>query len=414
MHTSQTPIQNNNANGQQITLGTGFYVGVASRPCYGVRFWAPLTNTGTYTVSLWQQTTDDDPNGTGTGTLITSQAALASSITANAWNVVLFPSSVNVTSGQMWRVAVHTSSGRYVASANFFSSNSLSGDDVVLYQSGDDPLGTGTVRNGLFLDNANGYPNTVFQASDYFVEPWMTASGLSGALGRVSVACAARSVPAAPKAANLGRVTESHTARAATAAKARTAGRVTVSEAARTLSRAKSRAVGRVVSPDAARSVSRSKLASMGRVTVAESARVTGRLKSAALGRAVSAEAARPLAAGLTVPVSPVVVAEASRAVSRQKARALARVLAGESARSVLRAKARSTGRVLAAETALAVLRRKAVALSAVTVGETARHVSTPQDGNLGRVSESATARNVGVISGSDLIGQWGTDIGLG
>ncbi len=393
MHGATPPTANNNANGQPITLGTGFFLTVASKTVYGVRFFVPLTNTGTYTASLWQQTSDDDPNGTGTGTLLATQAATAGTLTANTWNVILFSSPVVISNTLMYRVGVHTSSGRYVGTTNGFNGVSISGDGVTLYQSGDDPLGTGTVRNGIFLDNANGYPNTVFSATDYFVEPWVTASGLSGSLGRVSCAESARSVGAA-KALSAGRVTESHTARTTAPARARTAGRVTVSEAARVVSRAKSRAIGRVVSPDAARSVSRTKVAALGRVLVADSARSMARLKAAALGRVVETSAARPTGAGLTLAISRATVAEAAGAVRVGLKGIAGRVTVTESARVVSRRKARALGRVLVAENARGILRAQAVAVA--------------------RVSEASTARTVGAVSGSELVGQWGTDIGLG
>lgn len=371
IHTVETPLNTDVNNGQQITLGVGFQLNVSAKNCYGVRFWAPGTNTGTYTALLWVATADDTP---GAGTELARKAVASTSITAGGWNVILFDTPVAMSNANVYKVGVHTSSGRYVSRASVFTSAGITGDDITLYQAGSDPVGLGSMLNGVFLDGALGYPAGHFNSADYYSEPVVTTSGLSAAIGRVAVADSARSVPAVAKARVIGRVTETHTARPATRAKARTAGRVTVSEAARLVSRAKVRAVGRVVSPDAARSVSRAKSGGLARVSVAETSRVVGRLKSAALGRVAASDVARPLAIGLTVPVSLVTVAETGRSVSRQKLRALSSVLVAENARGVLRAQA-------------------------VAVG---------------RVSEAAVARNVGVVSGAELVGQWGIDIGLG
>jgi hypothetical protein len=370
MHTTETPLNTDVNNGQQITLGTGFQLNVSSKTCYGVRFWGPGTNSGTYTAKLWQATADDSP---GAGTELASKAVSSAGITAGAWNVILFDTPVSMSNANVYKSSVHTSSGRYVSRSGVFTSAGITGDDITLYQAGSDPVGLGSMLNGVFADGADAYPASAFNASDYYVEPVVTTSGLSAALGRVSVAETARAVGAA-KARSAGRVTESHTARSATAAKARTAGRVVVSEAARTMGRTKTAALGRVVSPDTARAVSRAKSGGLARVSVAEQARPSTRLKSAALGRVVILEAARPVGAGLAASISRATVAEISRAVSRAKLRALSRVLVADNARGILRAQAAAVA----------------------------------------RVSEASSARTVGAISGSELIGQWGIDIGLG
>lgn len=371
IHTVEAPASLDVSNGQQITLGVGFQLNVSSKTCYGVRFWAPGTNTGTYTASLWQATADDTP---GAGTELAIKAVSSASITAGTWNVILFDTPVVMSNANVYKASVHTSSGRFVLTGAAFSSAGITGDDITLYRAGEDPVGLGSMLNGIFLDGAYGYPAGYFNASDYFVEPWVTVgSGQSASIGAVSVAESSRAVARA-KAVVAARVTETHTARVATHAKARTAGRVAVSETARATSRLKSRALGRVVSPDAARSVSRTKSGGLARVSVAESARTAARLKAATLGRATYVEVARPLGTGISIVAGRATVADTARSVSRQKLRQLSRVLVAENARGVLRAQA-------------------------VAVG---------------RASEASVARNLGAIIGSDLVGQWGTDIGLG
>jgi hypothetical protein len=351
IHTVETPSGLDNANGQQITLGVGFQLNVASKTCYGVRFWAPATNTGTYTALLYEATDDDV---VATGTELTRKAISSASITAGTWNVILFDTPVSLVNTKLYKASVHTSSGRYVNRASVFAGADITGDGITLYQNGADPIGLGSMRNGVFLDNALGYPTTQFSSSDYYVEPWVTAAGgLSGSAGRVTVADSGRTVGSA-KARSAGRVTESHTARSMAAAKSRTAGRVAVFEASR--------------------AVTRTKVAPLGRVSVADTARIVARAKSAAVGRVATSEAARPIGSVLQAATGRVAVTDTARAVSRAKLRALGRVLVAENARGVLRAQAAA----------------------------------------IGRVSETSVARNVGALIGSDLIATWGIDIGLG
>jgi hypothetical protein len=169
-------------NGNAISLGVRFMVDEALS-LGGVTFYAPATNTGTYSFALYETTSDDDPNGSGTGTLIDSGSIAAASITPSAWNDLTLP--VDVEPGIVYTARVHTSSGRFVNTPNAFVSAGLSGNGVTLLQTGASPSPPtlGSMLNGVFLDNALGYPNTRFNDADYGIDVWLaTEDAIDAAL----------------------------------------------------------------------------------------------------------------------------------------------------------------------------------------------------------------------------------------
>jgi hypothetical protein len=174
--TSWTPTQGDIANGNPITLGVRF-TAAGSIPLRGVAFFAPATNTGTYTAALWQTTSDDDGVTPGTGTLIDQVSVMDASITAGAWNYVALPATV--TAGLVWTAGVWRSSGRYARSANDFASASISGHGITLLQAGTDPNppALGSMFNGVFADDPGAagiaYPVSIFESADYGIDVWL-------------------------------------------------------------------------------------------------------------------------------------------------------------------------------------------------------------------------------------------------
>jgi hypothetical protein len=169
---SWTPTDLNIDNGGQITFGVRLTVN-AETEIGGVAYRAPATIGGTYTWALWTTTSDDDPNGSGTGTLIDSDSATSASLVAADWNYLDLP--LTLSPGVVYTASVHTTLGRYVREANAFQSSGYSGDGVILLASGTDPNppALGAMVNGQFLDGASGYPHTAFLFANYGITVWL-------------------------------------------------------------------------------------------------------------------------------------------------------------------------------------------------------------------------------------------------
>lgn len=169
-----TPGEGDLNNGNGISLGVRFIV-TEALSLGGISWFAPATNTGTYSYALYTTTSDDDPNGSGTGTLIDDGTIDAASVTPSAWNDLVLP--LDAVTGVVYTARVHASSGRFVRTTGTFTSAAISGGGVTLLQVGTDPNppGLGSMVNGVFLDNAVGYPNTRFNDADYGIDLWLAA-----------------------------------------------------------------------------------------------------------------------------------------------------------------------------------------------------------------------------------------------
>lgn len=176
-HTSQTPVDLDLNEGTAVVTGVK-YTFDASATVNGIWFWAPTTNSGTYTVGFYAVTNADDPGTSGTGTLLASNSIASGSVTAGAWNMVGITSQA-VIAAKTYLAALHSSSGRFVRTAGAFTSAGISNGGINAIQSGTDPNPSpgGTMRNSTFLDSASlAYPTGVFGQPDYFVDV-NTASG---------------------------------------------------------------------------------------------------------------------------------------------------------------------------------------------------------------------------------------------
>lgn len=170
------PSQLDIANGAPIAMGVRATTSVA-QACAGVAFYVPATNSGTYTGELYQTTSDDDPNGSGTGTLLAtksvSAATVAAGVDADGWYEIVFDDPVDCSTGVVYTLSVHSSSGRYVRRALDFQSQNKTGNDVTLLQAGTDPNppGLGSMSNGVFIESATpAYPNSTFEFADYYID----------------------------------------------------------------------------------------------------------------------------------------------------------------------------------------------------------------------------------------------------
>lgn len=171
-HTNQVPGLPDINNGNAITTGSkirfdsnGFVL--------AIRFWVPATNTGTYTVGLYEVLTDDDPNGSGTGTLLGSASVSSALVVAGDWAEVPLNPVIPVSSALVYCCARHSSSGRYVATVGAFNGTDITNGGVTELATGSDPNppGLGSLLNGVFNEGvALAYPANNANQPDYFVD----------------------------------------------------------------------------------------------------------------------------------------------------------------------------------------------------------------------------------------------------
>lgn len=153
----------------------------------GIRFFAPVTvaNGTVFTAELYECTgTDGVSGGTGTGTLLASKAVTQTGgapITPAAWNVITFNTPVAVTGlTKAYRHTIHNNASRYVAIAGYFVTSHTNGN-VTGIQSGTNPVGIGSLRNGTFKSStgAGAYPNEFFNTPSYLIDTQFQAGSTS-------------------------------------------------------------------------------------------------------------------------------------------------------------------------------------------------------------------------------------------
>lgn len=182
LYTTETP---DSGLGDLSDLGSGHTAGsftfAADGSVSGIRFWAPATVAGgtTITGELWQVTQGEGTSsGSGTGTLLGSKAVSGATITPAGWNVITLDTPISVTTGTVYRSAVHNSAGRYVAIIGYFATAHTTGN-VTGIQSGAVLAGGQVVRNGTYRagSTAGQYPSSYFGSPTYLVDVVYTAAG---------------------------------------------------------------------------------------------------------------------------------------------------------------------------------------------------------------------------------------------
>jgi hypothetical protein len=173
--TVQTPSSPNVVEPGGITTGTTFIPavdGVVS----AVRFYATTDVGGTYAGRIYAPISDDDPEGSGTGTLLSS-GTLGGAATAGTWNEIPV-TPLNVTAGTAYRIAMHNTAGHYVSTGAFagFVSGGVTNGNLFAPPTGHD-IGIGTIAQGVFnVGAAPAYPSNTFNAGCYFVDVVFTAT----------------------------------------------------------------------------------------------------------------------------------------------------------------------------------------------------------------------------------------------
>ena len=134
-----------------INLGVKFRAG-ADGSITGVRFYKSTLNTGTHTGSLWS-----------VGGALLAQATFANE-SATGWQTATFTSPVAITQGTTYVASYFAPNGHYSVSGGAFASSVTNGPLTALADA--------TSPNGVYsYAAASGFPNSSFNASNYWVDP---------------------------------------------------------------------------------------------------------------------------------------------------------------------------------------------------------------------------------------------------
>ena len=133
-----------------VELGVKFRADVAGI-ITGVRFYKGSTNTGTHTGTLWSST----------GTKLAT--ATFSGETASGWQQVTFSKGIAVTANTTYVVSYHTNVGNYAYDAAYFASSGA--DNAPLHA-----LANSVSANGVFRYGVSAFPNSTFNANNYWVD----------------------------------------------------------------------------------------------------------------------------------------------------------------------------------------------------------------------------------------------------
>ncbi|WP_064823924.1 DUF4082 domain-containing protein [Rhizobium phaseoli] len=142
---SEGPAGGSFNDGQPMELGMKF-VASSSGLITGIRYYKASGDTGPHTGSLW----------TADGTLVAT-VSFADSGSVNGWQTATFANAVHIAAGTTY-VASYSTTGSYVATANYFTTAHSNGSLTALAGS-----------NGVFADGS-GFPTSSYQSSNYWVD----------------------------------------------------------------------------------------------------------------------------------------------------------------------------------------------------------------------------------------------------
>ncbi|WP_184695814.1 DUF4082 domain-containing protein [Rhizobium leguminosarum] len=133
-------------DGQSMELGMKF-VASSSGMITGIRYYKASGDTGPHTGSLW----------TADGTLVAT-VTFANSGLVNGWQTATFANAVHIAAGTTY-VASYSTTGSYVATANYFTSAHTNGSLTALAGS-----------NGVYTVGGSAFPTSSYQSSNYWVD----------------------------------------------------------------------------------------------------------------------------------------------------------------------------------------------------------------------------------------------------
>ena len=151
-----TPKTSDAGSDSPLEVGVKFRSDVAGTVT-GIRFYKSSLNTGTHIGDLWSST----------GTLLAS--APFSGETASGWQQVNFATPVAIAANTVYVASYHTNVGHYAEDDNYFTSGVDSG---TMHAPAD-----GASPNGVYAyGSTSTFPNTGYQASNYWVDVAFTAA----------------------------------------------------------------------------------------------------------------------------------------------------------------------------------------------------------------------------------------------
>jgi hypothetical protein len=158
---TSTPSEVDSGDTGGVELGMAFQSSQAGR-ITGIRFYKAAANTGTHVGSLWSST----------GTLL-AQATFANE-TGSGWQNVTFSSPVSIAAGTKYIAGYFAPNGHYSDTVGGLQSSVVNGPLTA--------LGNTTTPNGLYAyTNASGFPNSAWNASNYYVDvDFIPTSGGTG------------------------------------------------------------------------------------------------------------------------------------------------------------------------------------------------------------------------------------------
>jgi hypothetical protein len=135
-------------DGNAVELGVKFQSTVAGQ-IIGIKFYKGPQNTGTHVAHLWN----------ASGTLLAS--ATFSGESASGWQSVTFPA-VPMAANTTYIASYHTN-GFYSVTAKGFAGAHTNGTLTA-------PSSASSGGNGVFVYGAGGFPNSTYNANNYFVD----------------------------------------------------------------------------------------------------------------------------------------------------------------------------------------------------------------------------------------------------
>ncbi len=133
-------------DGQSMELGMKF-VASSGGMITGIRYYKAAGDTGAHTGSLW----------TADGTLVAT-VTFADSGSVNGWQTATFANAVHIAAGTTY-VASYSTTGSYVATANYFTTAHTNGALTALAGS-----------NGVYAVGGSAFPTSSYQSSNYWVD----------------------------------------------------------------------------------------------------------------------------------------------------------------------------------------------------------------------------------------------------
>ncbi|MGO8124048.1 DUF4082 domain-containing protein [Rhizobium ruizarguesonis] len=133
-------------DGQSMELGMKFVASTGGM-ITGIRYYKAAGDTGAHTGSLW----------TADGTLVAT-VTFADSGSVNGWQTATFANAVHIAAGTTY-VASYSTTGSYVATANYFTTAHTNGALTALAGS-----------NGVYAVGGSAFPTSSYQSSNYWVD----------------------------------------------------------------------------------------------------------------------------------------------------------------------------------------------------------------------------------------------------